>query len=310
MRKAAIVLALILIITVSLYGCGKDNEITNEENAAQEVTQEVIVEEVGNVVLTGSSTLAPVVTKLTQEFSDTNKTWDLVDATFPNEEIQLSINGGGSGAGAKSIIEGSSNFGLVSRPVKDTEKEAIDGYQEFKLGTDALTISVNPDNKIYEKQPSLSTEELQKIFSGEYKTWNQVHPELSDEEIVLVTRDIGGGAHGVFQSKIMGDLDVSESVIQEPSMGALVTKIIENKNAIGYASFGVVNQNNGKVIPMSIDGVEPTKENIISGSYKISRPLLVITGGGVSPQEDKLIEFLTSERAMEVVTELGFVAEK
>ena len=49
--------------------------------------------------------------------------------------------------------------------------------------------------------------------------------------------------------------------------------------AIGYASFGVANQNAGKVVTMKVNGVEPTKENIINGSYIIQRPLLLVGSG-------------------------------
>ena len=55
---------------------------------------------------------------------------------------------------------------------------------------------------------------------------------LPDEEIVVVTRDLSGGAHEVFQKKIMKETKVKQDAIQAPSMGALVSKIIENKNAI------------------------------------------------------------------------------
>ncbi len=103
----------------------------------------------------------------------------------------------------------------------------------------------------------------------------------------MVIRDLGGGAHGVFQKSIMGDTDVREDAIQAPSMGALVTKVIENKDAIGYASFGMVNQNEGKLIPLKVDGVEPTKENIVNGSYKISRPLIVVKKKVSFPQNNK-----------------------
>lgn len=40
----------------------------------------------------------------------------------------------------------------------------------------------------------------------------------------------------------MGDANVKATAVQSPSMGALVTKIMENDNAIGYASYGVSNQ--------------------------------------------------------------------
>lgn len=318
MNKLTKLITVILILSLSMFACAKDNESSNNNEPLNNINVTLdessskvdIIEEVGNVILTGSSTLAPVVTKLTKEFSDTHILWENIDEKYSPEKIQISINGGGSGAGTKAIIEGTANFGLVSRPVKDSEKELISDYNEYKLGTDALTISINPENKLFEYQDSLSTAELQKIFSGEYKTWNDVNSKLPSDAIVLVTRDIGGGAHGVFQKVIMGDLDVSEEVIQAPSMGALITKIINNKNAIGYASFGVVNQNEGKVIPMNVDGVKPSSENIISGAYKISRPLLVITSGDLNPQEEEILQYLLSDRGMEIVTELGFVSEK
>jgi len=313
MKKKFMLMLLIGIMgSTMLSGCGTKAV----ENEAQiETTVDSSQDEVGSkieaesLLLKGSSTLAPVVTKMTETFKTENKTWDKVDAKFDATEIDIAISGGGSGTGVKSAIDGSSSFGLVSRPVSDDEKSKIEDYKEFKLGTDALTISVNPENKLYEVQESISTDELRKIFSGEHKYWDEVNSKLDHEEIVLVTRDLGGGAHKVFAKKVMGDTEVSSNVIQAPSMGALVTKIIENKNAIGYASFGVVNQNLGKVSPLSIDGVEPTAENIISGDYKISRPLLVICKGEMTDAQNAFVKYMTSEDGMKIVSELGFVAE-
>ncbi|RKD23629.1 phosphate ABC transporter substrate-binding protein, PhoT family (TC 3.A.1.7.1) [Caminicella sporogenes DSM 14501] len=300
-RYLALILTVVLACALFLSGCSKkDKDMAN--------TEEKDKIKIGIALsFKGSSTLAPVITKLTKDFAEKYQTWDKIDASLPNKKIEIFVSGGGSGAGVKSIIDGLSNFGMVSRPVSDKEKAKIKGYKEYKLGTDALTIAVNPGNEIYKVKDSISSEELRKIFSGEYKYWDELDSRLPHEEIVLVTRDIGGGAHKVFQKKVMGDVKVSENVIQAPSMGALVAKIIENKNAIGYASFGVVNQNKGKIIPLKVDGVEPTKENIISGKYKISRPLLIITDGEIDELEKILIDYITSDEGMKVVEKMGFV---
>lgn len=327
-KKIMLMLLIASMGTAMLSGCGSkasDDSAKNTETSV--VSQETSAEQAGlatqeqvesvdskveaeSLLLKGSSTLAPVITQMAENFKSENPTWDKLDSKFESTEIDIAISGGGSGTGVKSAIDGSASFGLVSRPVSEEEKSSIEGYQEFKLGTDALTISVNPENKLHEIQESISTDQLKKIFSGEYAYWDDVNSELDHEKIVLVTRDLGGGAHKVFAKKVMGDTDVSEDVIQAPSMGALVTKIIENKNAIGYASFGVVNQNEGKVSPLSIDGIEPTAENIISGDYKISRPLLVICGGELTEAQKAFIDYMTSEEGMKIVSELGFVAEK
>lgn len=306
MKKWIALLLILVVPFVFFVGCGGTNDTDvpdKQEEAADKISSEPIL-------FNGASTLAPVITEITKKFAEENQTWDKVDKSLDSGKIEIFVSGGGSGAGVKSVIDGTGNFGMVSRPVSDEEKSQIDGYQEYKLGTDALTISVNPENEIYKIKESISMEELQKIFSGEYQYWDDVDKSLSHEKIVLVTRDIGGGAHEVFQEKVMGDTPVSDSVIQAPSMGALVTKIIENKNAIGYASYGVVNQNEGKVIPLSVDGIEPTEENIASGKYTISRPLIIMTGGDINPYEKALIKYITSDVGKKIVEEMGFVTEK
>ena len=122
MKKIMIGLTLLL-----LMGCGK--EFKNDIN------------------FTGSSTLAPVINKISEELSQ-NKTWDKVKKDLPKKNIELNVTSGGSGLGVKSLIEGTSDFGMVSREVSENEKKKIKDYKEFKLGTDALTISVNPQSPI------------------------------------------------------------------------------------------------------------------------------------------------------------------
>lgn len=262
------------------------------------------------IMFNGSSTLAPVIASISTNFIEEFVTWNKVDDSYPEENIAIYVSAGGSGQGVKSVIDGTSDFGMVARSVKDTEKEKLPELKEFKVGIDALTIGVNPNNPVLGVKDNLSAEEIVKIFSGEYKTWKDLDSSLPDKEIIVVTRDIGGGAHEVFQSKIMGDVQVKADAIQAPSMGALVTKIIENEYAIGYASFGIVNQNAGKVSTLKVDGVEATKENIVSGSYIIQRPLIAIINGELTAPEQSFIDYMMSDEGLSVVEAMGFVPAK
>ncbi|SCY00791.1 phosphate ABC transporter substrate-binding protein [Alkaliphilus peptidifermentans] len=295
MKKINLLICLFLVFSLMLTGCNKADTTSGNDDFKAEI------------MFSGSSTLAPVISKAAEEFKELHKTWDNVDKSFPNEEISIFVSSGGSGAGIKAAIEETADFGLTARAVKSDEKEALGEHQEYTLGVDALTISLNPENPILEFKDNFTSEELQKIFSGEYTHWNEVDDRLPNTEIVVVIRDIGGGAHEVFQSSIMKDIDVRQDAIQSPSMGALVTKIIENKGAIGYASFGAVNINEGKIIPLKVDDVEPTIENILNGSYKISRPLIVVKKGEPTEAEQKFIDFLFSTKGVEIIEELGFV---
>lgn len=295
MKKTKILISVMLVLSLLAVGCSKDTTTTTDVNFKSDI------------MFSGSSTLAPVISKAAELFQEQYKTWDKVDGDFPKEEIEIFVSSGGSGAGIKAALEGTADFGLTARALKSEEKESLGDHKEYLLGIDALTISVNPENPILEIKDNLTTEELQKIFSGEYKYWNQVDERLPNNEIVVVIRDIGGGAHEVFQGSIMKDLDVLQDAIQSPSMGALVAKLIENKYAIGYASYGAVMVNEGKVIPLKVDGIEPTKENILNGSFKISRPLIVVKKGEPNNAEQKFMDFLLSPKGSEIIEELGFL---
>lgn len=296
--KKRIALLLIVVIMISvLVGC-KTSEVDSNNDSSKFSPQ---------MTFNGSSTLAPVISTIATEFIEGNTTWDKVDPSFPAENIAIYVSAGGSGAGAKSVIEGTSDFGMLARGIKSEEKEKVENLKEFVLGIDALTISINPENPLAKIKTSLDTEEIMKIFSGEYKYWDDLDSSLEHKEIVVVIRDLGGGAHEVFQKSIMGDVNVREDAIQSPSMGALVTKIIENKDAIGYASYGMVNQNVGKLIPLKVDGVEPNVENIVNGSYKVSRPLIVMRNGELSAPQQAFMDFVLSEEGSKLIDKMGFV---
>ena len=140
----------------------------------------------GQIMFNGSSSLAPVISKISTDFIEGYVTWDKVNSEFPKKNIAIYVSAGGSGAGVKSVIEGVSDFGMVARLVKDSEKEKIADYKEFVVASDALTISVNKENPILKYQKDISSETLKKIFSGEYKYWSDVDSRLEKKEIVVV----------------------------------------------------------------------------------------------------------------------------
>lgn len=298
-KPIALLLSVILVFGLLITACGNEDKLEKEgEEFKSEIT------------FNGSSTLAPVMSTLATTFIEEYTTWDKVDPDFPDKNISIYVSAGGSGAGVKAALEGTSDFGMLAREIKDEEKEKLGEMEAFILGIDALTISINPENPLNKIKDDLTSEEIKKIFSGEYKFWDDVDNSLEHKEIVVVIRDLGGGAHGVFQKSIMGDTDVREDAIQAPSMGALVTKIIENKDAVGYASFGMVNQNEGKLIPLKVDGVEPIVENIVDGSYKISRPLIVVKKGSLTKEQKAFMDMVTSSKGSEIIEDMGFVAVK
>ena len=234
-------------------------------------------------------------------------TWDKVSSNLPNEKISIYVSSAGSGAGVKSILDNTASFGMLARKIRDNEKSQMTNYKEFLVASDALTVSVNAKNPITKIKDNLDSDTIRKIFSGEYKYWSDVDASLPQKEIVVIIRDLSGGAYEVFQESIMGETQISPNAIQSPSMGALGTKIVENENAIGYASYGVYNQNKDNLFAFKVDGVEPTKENILNGQYKIQRPLMFIKNSELSKSESAFVDYVFSDIGKQIVEENGYI---
>lgn len=300
MKKKVLACFLAAAMVMSMaVGCGTTTD------TADTTTEETV--ESTQILFNGSSTLAPVITSIATDFFDTYGTWNSYDSALPEEDIAIYVSAGGSGQGTKAVIDGTSTFGMVARGVKDEEKEAIEDEREYQVGIDALTVAVNPENPVTEIMDDLTTEQIVSLFSGEYATWNDLDDSLPEEEVVVITRDINGGAHEVFQKNIMGDTEVKADAIQASSMGELVQDIIDNPYAIGYASFGVANQNVGKVFVMKVNGVEPTTENIIDGSYIIQRPLLLVGSGEPTAVQQAFLDVVLGEVGQKTVEDMGFI---
>ena len=310
-KKSLSILLVVTMILALLAGCSSsNNDSSKETTAAQTQAQgetQADSKESTQILFNGSSTLAPVITSIATTFNETYSKRNAYDKSLPESDIAIYVSAGGSGQGTKAVIDGTTNFGMVARSVKDEEKSAIQDEKEYQVGIDALTLAVNPENPVTKVLDNLTTEQIVALFSGEYKTWKDLDASLPEEDVVVITRDINGGAHEVFQKNIMGDTEVKADAIQASSMGELVQDIIDNPYAIGYASFGVANQNEGKIVTLKVNGVEANKKNILDGSYIIQRPLLLVASGEPSAVEQAFLDVVLGKEGQKTVEDMGFI---
>ena len=272
---------------------------------AEEVTP---VEIDASIAFAGSSSLAPVIASIGEAFSTEYGTWDKVNPAFPAEEIEIPVASGGSGDGPKSVLDGTADFGMLARAVKDSEKESLGAdYVEYMVASDALTVSVNKNNPIASKMDDIDSDTLRAIFAGEIAYWDELDASLEHKEIVVCIRDLTGGAAEVFEKQIMQGTPITENAIQTPSMGALAAKIAENEYAIGYAGYGVYNLNTDSLFAFKFNGVEPTEENILNGSYTIQRPVLFVTNRALDAAEQAFVDYIFSETGRNIVIENGYI---
>ena len=87
--------------------------------------------------------------------------------------------------------------------------------------------------------------------------------------------------------------------------GAVKSNIASKEAAIGYLSIGVMDSS---VKGIKLDGAEPTEDNVVNGSYKLSRPFLMVTKGEATGDTKDFIDWILSDDGQKIVTEAGFIA--
>ncbi len=133
-------------------------------------------------------------------------------------------------------------------------------------------------------------------------------------QIAVISREDGSGTRGAFTEitglvEKNGDQEVDNttaSATVQNSTNGVMTTVAGNPSAIGYISLGSLNDT---VKALTLEGVEPTAENILSGEYKLARPFLLVTKG--EPKEGSLeadfIKFALSKDGQAIAEQEGYV---
>jgi phosphate transport system substrate-binding protein len=229
-------------------------------------------------------------------------------------EVRISVTGGGSGTGIAALINGTVDIANASRQIKAEEiSEAQDnGIEpvEFTIARDAIAIIVNLENPVNQ----LTLHQISDIYSGKITNWLAVGGE--DRPIVRLSRETNSGTHVYFLENVLrlGDKKnetfFSPETLLLPSSEGITVEIRQNPNAIGYDGLGYVTDDVKMIAIAGTQGSDyilPSAETVNSGRYPIARDLYMYTAGKPEGAIAVYLEWIISEEAQEIVTELGFV---
>lgn len=242
------------------------------------------------LTIKGSTTVLPVAQITAEVFMDRNP------------DVNISVQGGGSGVGIASLIDETTDIATSSRDIKDKEitKAAQKGItsHEIIIAMDGIAVIVHPSNII----SYLSREQIKAIYTGKISNWAEIGGE--DRKIVVVSRDTSSGTFEAFENLALDKEKVRPDALTTASNQAVVMAVASSPNAIGYAGLGYITN---KVKTLRVNGVKCTRETIISGSYPLSRPLYMYTNGVPEGLTKKFIDFVLSAEGQKLVEEEGFV---
>lgn len=216
-----------------------------------------------------------------------------------NENVTVTYNPTGSGAGIQAVAEGRCDIGLASRNLKDDEKANLN---ETVVAIDGIAVIVNNQNTI----DDLTIEQIAGIYKGETTNWKELGG--ADAPIVLIGREAASGTRDGFES-ITGTEDLCKYSQELTSTGDVVQTVSSNPNAIGYASLASVGDT---VKAVKVEGVTPTTDTIQNGEYKIQRNFVFVTrkDDKLNESAQNFFDFAANGQADDLIVKAGAVPVK
>lgn len=238
----------------------------------------------GTLTIVGSSSTQEVYDALANAFSEQHK------------KIEVVKSGAGSAQAAIAVSDGTAQIGDLSRELNFDEHP--EQFNSMPFAIDGIAVCVNLKNKIR----ALSSNQLNKIFTGKIKNWAEVGGKNSP--IVLLGRDEASGTKASFERLINAENSCAYLIMQD-SNGKIKEKIKTDENAIGYISFSSVDDS---LKALTIDGAFPTKNNILNSSYKLFHPFIQIVKKGCC---DELVaawfSFINSKIGQNIIESVGLI---
>ena len=249
------------------------------------------LEVTGDIISAGSSTVFPLSEAMAERFTDEGYSGN------------ITIDSIGSGAGLERFcVAGESDIANASRPIQDSEIESCAAIGrtpiEFRVGTDALAVVVNPGNEFL---TDVTIEQLAMIFSNEVTNWSEVDASWPDEPILRFSPGTDSGTFDYFIEAVMEEtygeegetmlLDAGNLQLSEDD-NVLVQGVEGDLNAIGYFGYAYYEENADLLSIVNIEGVEAGAASVDDGTYPLARPLFIYSDATIMSEKPQVASFI------------------
>ena len=279
-----------------LTGCGSSNSSTDTTSAGTSGASAEKKALAGTITAVGSTALQPLCEAAAEQFMQ------------ENPGVQITVQGGGSGQGITQITQGAVQIGnsdvFAESKVKDSSD--LTKITDNKVCIVGMGPIVNANVDI----DDITTEQLAGIFTGQITDWSEVGGTAGT--IQVIQREAGSGTRATFENAVLAGETAPDSfrpVAEVDSSGTVVEQVAATEGSISYVAFNYM-ENDG-IKALSVDGIDPTQENVESGDFLIWAYEHMYTRSdedeATAPVTKAFIEFIMSDDFAATVVEEGFI---
>ena len=248
----------------------------------------------GTIKIDGSSTVAPLSEAAAELFQE------------DNGDVRVTVGTSGTGGGFEKFCQGETDISDASRAIKDEEKAACEAagveFEELMVALDGLSVVVHPDNDWVD---CLTVDQLAKIWGpgSTIKNWKEVDAKFPDEKLELFGAGTDSGTFDYFTDAVNGEEGASRTDYNATEDdNVTVNGVSGTKGALGYLGLSYVEQNEGKLKTVEVDGgdgcVAPSTETVQDGTYQpLGRPLFIYPSAKAiaRPEVKAFLDFYIAE---------------
>jgi phosphate transport system substrate-binding protein len=208
--------------------------------------------------------------------------------------------------GAVVEIRWDSSFHPVSM-VKSGEADfAVAGQSRSELVTipiawDGIAVLVDFTNPVRE----ITSQQLSAIFSGTVTRWSALGG--ADHQVELIDRPPNQHIRGTFETLLGIAGKIPASAVVKRSDQRAISSVAGSESAVTYTSLGAaldaVTYGVGVAL-LRIDGVEPAKQTVKDGRYRLRRPVLLLRKHEPNPTAESFEDFARSKEGQDIVEDM------
>lgn len=269
----------------ALVGCGGSSTSTSGQGSGG-----------GTLRLSGSTTVTPVAAAAAE--------------VLRARGLKITVDSqGGSAGGLAQLGQGQVEIAMSSKPLSDADRKAYPSVDHVstQIGADAVGIVVR--REVFDGGvQNLTREQAKALFEGRVRSWKELGgPDIS---VFVYDKEPGRGTREMLDKYLYGAEGHAPPPPRSDSFAIVGaneegrTKLLSTPGGVTPLSTSFIT-GQPKLAALAIDGVTPTPEHIVDGTYALARPLYLITDGPPAGHAKTFVDFVLSEDGQALVREAG-----